>query len=182
MSMAMFPFSLCHPPAISSRYLFAGKALWVFGVGEKQARGRAASLDLTNNRQTILPVVFEKEIRTKPLLVGQELQAVGASAGNTWDTVKHVGWWWWWRWARDQRPAVRILPASRQTASRQINNTGTGKQSTRGGNLQRESESRLRKDACSRHPRQSPIFFWILSGIFLDECITKKVLNLSTKE
>ena len=55
----------------------------MFGVGEKQARGRAASLDLTNNRQTILPVVLEKGIRTKPLLVGQELQAVGASAGNT---------------------------------------------------------------------------------------------------
>ena len=61
--------------------------------------------------------------------------------------MKHVGWWWWWRWARDQRPAVRILPASRQTASRQINNTGTGKQSARGGKLQRESE----KGSASRH-------------------------------
>ena len=79
LSLAMFPFSLCHPPAISSRYLFAGKALGVFG--EKQARGRAASLDLTNNRQTILPVVLEKGIRTKLLLGDQELQAVGASAG-----------------------------------------------------------------------------------------------------
>ena len=67
----------------------------MFGVGEKQARGRAASLDLTNNRQTILPVVLEKGIRTKPLFGGQELQAVGvgASAGNTCDILKHVGWW-----------------------------------------------------------------------------------------
>ena len=50
--------------------------------GEKQARGGAASLDLTNNRQTFLPVVVEKGIRTKLLLGDQELQAVGASAGN----------------------------------------------------------------------------------------------------
>ena len=54
----------------------------MFGVGEKQARGGAASLDLTNNRQTFLPVVVEKGIRTKLLLGDQELQAVGASAGN----------------------------------------------------------------------------------------------------
>ena len=40
----------------------------MFGVGEKQARGGAASLDLTNNRQTILPVVLEKGMRAKPLV------------------------------------------------------------------------------------------------------------------
>ena len=66
-----------------------------------------------------------------------------------WQRCHHVGQ------ARDQRPAFRILPASRQTVWRGINNTGTGKQSTRGGKLQRESESPPRKDAGSLHPRRS---------------------------
>ena len=66
-----------------------------------------------------------------------------------WQRCHHVGQ------ARDQRPAFRILPASRQTVLRGINNTGTGKQSTRGGKLQRESESPPRKDAGSLHPRRS---------------------------
>ena len=66
-----------------------------------------------------------------------------------WQRCHHVGQ------ARDQRPVFRILPASRQTVWRGINNTGTGKQSTRGGKLQRESESPPRKDAGSLHPRRS---------------------------
>ena len=74
---------------------------------------------------------------------------------------------------------------SRQTASRGINNTGTGKQSTRGGRLQRESESNAKKGRRlppSTQPvsKDLEIFFKdFLEPIFDKICVVNELLNAS---